>query len=102
MKGTEKQIIWAKDIQTAVITTIDTMLESIKGTPAENGEMAEKFRRARAAVQACEIAMDMIEVYKGASTAKTPKENAGVITPIIRNRFRVQYDNVAQQALIGE
>lgn len=106
MNGTEKQITWAKDIQNAVITAIDTMFEMVKNDPRANTDKAragqQKFIRAREAVAACDKASDLIEVYRDVSSRNAVEANMRTVSAIIRNRFRVQYGTAAQQALIGE
>lgn len=107
MKGSEKQIKWAEDIKTAVITTIDNLLAAAANDPRCNTEDAKdaraKMLRARDAVAACEDAHDLIEVYGSLVSARnSDKDNARGVIAKIRNRFMVQYDTPAQQALIGE
>lgn len=106
MKGTEKQISWAEDIKTAVVNTIDTMLETVRNDPRSNNEKAKaaqaKFQRAREAVAACENAHDLIEVYQGVGTNRSERDNMMAVSSRIANKLKVRYETPAQQALIGE
>lgn len=106
MKGTEKQIMWAEDIKSTVISTIDTMLEMAKKDPNCNTESVKsgmaKFLKARDAMVNCENAHDIIEVYKTVSQRNSDAANMKEIARIIRNRFGLQYETTTQQALIGE
>lgn len=106
MKGTEKQIAWAEDIKTTVIKTIEAMLAMTANDPRANTDAAKaaraKVTRAMEAVKSCDNAHDLIEVYQGVSSTKPERENLGTIIAKINNKFRVQYESKAMQALIGE
>lgn len=107
MKGTEKQVTWAEDIKVTVINTIDAMLAATANDPRANTDAAKavraKFQRARDAVEACEIAADLIEVYGGSvNTRNTVQANMKAVSAIIANRFKTQFGTAAQRALIGE
>lgn len=106
MKGTEIQVKWAEDIKATTIKTIETMLAMTANDPRANTDAAKaaraKVTRALEAVRSCENAPDLIEVYNGVSSAKSERENIGLVLSAIQNRFRVQYETSAMQALIGE
>lgn len=107
MKGTEKQVSWAEDIKVTVINTIDAMLAATANDPRANTDAAKaaraKFQRARNAVEACEIAADLIEVYGGSvSSRNAGQANMKAVSAAIANRFKTQYGTAAQRALIGE
>ena len=106
MKGTEKQIKWAEDIQNIVVTIIDNMLAATANDPRANTDAAKaaraKFRRARDAVATCDDAHDLIEVYEGVSSRRSERDNMMAVTAKISNRFKVEYGTAAQRALIGE
>ena len=105
MKGTEKQIKWAEDIQRKVIETIDLMFEMVRDDPRSQTEAAQKAQakvaRARQAVAECESAHDLIEVYGSVKTSAPAKDNIGPVSAAIRNRFGIDR-TPAQKKLIGE
>lgn len=110
MKGTEKQVKWAEDIQTAVISTIDSVMAMTANDPMANTEKAmearAKFQRARDAVAACEDAGHIIAVYQTVDPRKDMQAKWKEIGRIIGNRFHnvdaVANGNRAIMALIGE
>lgn len=107
MKGTEKQVSWAEDIKVTVINTIDAMLAATANDPRANSDAAKairaKFQRAREAVEACEIAADLIEVYgRSVSSRNADQANMKAVSAAIANRFKTQYGTASQRALIGE
>ena len=106
MKGTEKQIAWAEDIQKTVIEIIEKMQAMVANDPHANTEAAKaaraKVARALEAVKACDNAHDLIEVYRGVSSKNTERQNVGMVGAAIMNKTHVQYDTPAQMALIGE
>ena len=111
MKGTEKQIAWAEDIQKTVIEIIEKMQAMVANDPRMNDPHANteaakaarvKVARALEAVKACDNAHDLIEVYRGVSSRNTERQNVGMVGAAIMNKTHVQYDTPAQMALIGE
>ena len=71
MKGTEKQIAWATEIQVKVVSAIHVMMDGAKAQAAGHPEMADKLSKAMAAydellrkVTSCERAGDMIDVFR--------------------------------------
>ena len=105
MKGTEKQIAWAQDIQATVIKTIETMVAMTANDPRANTDAARdriaKVTRALEAVKACDNAHDLIEVYGDVTSRRSERENLGMVAAIISNRIHQVYD-MDQAALIGE
>lgn len=66
MKGTEKQIAWAQEIQTATLEAIDRLIadgQKYKGNPKADALLA-KLADQREALETCEYAGDIIECFR--------------------------------------
>ena len=97
MKGTEKQIAWAQDIQKKTVSALDWGITTF----SENAAFVEKCKQIKAAVENVEYAGDLIAVYRNVNDNNDEK-NLKMVSSIIRNRFGICYDNPAQYALIGK
>lgn len=97
MKGTEKQIAWAEDIQKKTVSALDWGIATFASKPA----FVEKCQQIKAAVESVEYAGDLIAVYRNVNDSSDEK-NMKMISAIVGNRFGICYDNPAQYALIGK
>lgn len=97
MKGTEKQIAWAEDIQKKTVSALNWGI----ATFASKADFVEKCQQVKAAIENVEYAGDLIAVYKNVNGC-TDEANMKMIAAIVGNRFGICYDNPAQYALIGK
>lgn len=97
MKGTEKQISWALDIQRKTISALNWGIATFASKPA----FVEKCEQIKSAVENVEYAGDLIAVYRNVNDTSDEK-NMKMIAAIVGNRFGICYDNPAQYALIGK
>ena len=97
MKGTEKQIKWAKDIKDAMIPAMDW---AIANAPEQ---IKHRYEIIKAAIVNVEYAGDLIEVYGDVAKAKTVQEIVKRVTHMVADRFGL-YESFTdkQRALIGK
>lgn len=72
MKGTEKQITWATEIQINVVSALNTLINGAKAEAITRPEYADRlpavlaqYEAIRDKVSACDRASDLIDVFKG-------------------------------------
>lgn len=102
MKGTEKQIAWAEDIQKAAIETINTVMEQAKADPKYNpndpmmAAMIEKWESRRSAIEACDYAGDLINLFSRVS----PKNSAMENLKALKSAYKVNGANTEGEAAL--
>lgn len=97
MKGTEKQIAWAQDIQRKAVSALNWGI----ATFADKQAFVEKCEQIKTAIETVEYAGDLIAVYRSVN-GSSDEQNMRLISAIVGNRFGISYDNPAQYALIGK
>ena len=97
MKGTEKQVAWAQDIQKRAISALNWGINKYPDKPA----FVARCEQIKAAIENVEYAGDLIAVY-GDVNRDTDVLNLNLIASIVADRFNVCYDNAAQYKLIGK
>lgn len=97
MKGTEKQIAWAQDIQNKAVSALNWGIKTFASKPA----FVAKCEQVKTAIENVEYAGDLIAVYENVNRC-TDEANMKMIAAIVGNRFGIVYDNPAQYALIGK
>lgn len=97
MKGTEKQVAWAQDIQKKAASALNWGIKTFAAKP----DFVAKCEQIKTAIENVEYAGDLIAVYKDVNR-DTDESNMKLIAAIVGNRFHISYDNPAQYALIGK
>lgn len=97
MKGTEKQIAWAQDIQKKAVSALNWGIKTFDSKPT----FIAKCEQVKDAIENVEYAGDLIAVYRNLNDTSDEK-NMKMIAAIVGNRFGISYDNPAQYALIGK
>ena len=97
MRGTEKQVTWALDIQGKAISALNWGILTFASKPA----FVEKCKQIKTAIENVEYAGDLIAVYSTVN-GTSDEENLKMISAIVGNRFGINYDNPEQYALIGK
>ena len=99
MKGTEKQIKWALDIQARLISALNWGIANFPDKAA----FVAKCEQIKSAVKSVEYAGDLIAVYSSVN-GSSDEENLKTISGIIgaAKRFGIRYDTPAQNALVGK
>lgn len=103
MKGTEKQIAWATEIQTAVAAAMEELIKGISASPraAEPANQAgiAKLQRALDYIKTGDYyAGNLIDIYKDVNGRDMQADMKTVLSRV-RNRFGVSYNDIK---MIGE
>lgn len=86
MTGSEKQVSWAKDIQAATLETVDYLMAEMKKLPQNDqvGAVMSRLAKQKEAIENCEKAWNMIDVYSGIRARDKIEDRARAFSGIWR------------------
>lgn len=100
MKGTEKQLAWARDIQAKAVSALNFAIIQ----EPDKKDFVATCEKIKSAVESCACAGDLITVYGNITVGKNDAEVMRHICAVIRlsKKKVVCFDTPAQYALIGQ
>ena len=100
MRGTEKQLAWARDIQTKAVSALNYAISF----EADKKDFVATCEKIKSAVESCAYAGDLIAVYGNITVGKNDAEVMRHICSIVKltNKKVLSFDTPAQYALIGK